>query len=64
MAECQRGRELLQGLQRSDFLPAYDEDGVRVGIIYYYSIIIITIINITIIIIIAISITRNRRFTS
>ena len=32
MAYCQRGRELLQDLQRSDFLPAFDEDGARVGI--------------------------------
>lgn len=27
---CQRGRELLSDLQRSDFLPPYDDDGVRV----------------------------------
>ena len=33
MTYCQRGRELLQDLQRSDFLPAFDEDGARVGII-------------------------------
>lgn len=26
---CQRGRELLSDLQRSDFLPAYDDEGVR-----------------------------------
>lgn len=29
MAYCQRGRELLNDLQRSDFLPAYDDEGVR-----------------------------------
>ena len=26
---CQRGRELLSDLQRSDFLPIYDDEGVR-----------------------------------
>jgi hypothetical protein len=26
---CLRGRELLLDLQRSDFLPAWDEEGVR-----------------------------------
>jgi len=30
MTFCQRGRELLSDLQRSDFLPPYDDDGVRV----------------------------------
>ena len=29
MAYCMKGRELLLDLQRSDWLPAYDEDGVR-----------------------------------
>jgi len=29
MAYCQKGRELILDLQRSDWLPAYDEDGVR-----------------------------------
>ena len=29
MNYCQKGRELLLDLKRSDFLPAYDEDGVR-----------------------------------
>ena len=29
MTYCQRGRELLSDLQRSDFLPQYDEEGVR-----------------------------------
>ncbi len=29
MTFCQRGRELMLDLQRSDWLPAYDEDGVR-----------------------------------
>lgn len=33
MAYCQRGRELLSDLQRSDFLPAYDDEGVRQVII-------------------------------
>ena len=30
MTFCQKGRELLLDLQRSDWLPAYDEDGVRI----------------------------------
>jgi hypothetical protein len=29
MAYCLKGRELMLDLQRSDWLPAYDEDGVR-----------------------------------
>jgi len=29
MTYCQKGRELMLDLQRSDWLPAYDEDGVR-----------------------------------
>jgi GINS complex subunit 1 len=29
MTYCQKGRELILDLQRSDWLPAYDEDGVR-----------------------------------
>lgn len=29
MAFCMKGRELLLDLQRSDWLPAYDEDGIR-----------------------------------
>jgi hypothetical protein len=52
MAYCQRGRELLQDLQRSDFLPAFDEDGARVGIDHaiLISLSVITIITIIIII--------------
>lgn len=30
MTYCQRGRELLSDLQRSGFLPMYDDDGIRV----------------------------------
>jgi len=30
MTYCQKGRELLLDLSRSDWLPAYDEEGVRV----------------------------------
>ena len=29
MNYCQKGRELLMDLKRSDFLPAYDDEGVR-----------------------------------
>lgn len=29
MNHCSRGRELLLDLQRSDFLPPWDEDGLR-----------------------------------
>ena len=29
MNYCLRGRELLQDIQRSEFLPPWDEDGVR-----------------------------------
>eukprot|EP00605_Chrysophyceae_sp_TOSAG23-4_P000809 GSChrysophyteH1.ASY1.ANO1.899.1 assembled CDS len=29
MAYCTKGKELLLDLQRSDWLPAYDEDGIR-----------------------------------
>ncbi len=32
MTFCQRGKELLLDLNRSDFIPAYDDDGVRVVI--------------------------------
>jgi len=51
MTYCQRGRELLQDLQRSDFLPAFDEDGARVGNYYYLNIIYLIIMIIIIIII-------------
>ena len=52
MAYCQRGRELLQDLQRSDFLPAFDEDGARVGIDHVNIYLIIIIITIIIIIVV------------
>lgn len=29
MNHCQKGRELLMDLKRSDFLPAYDDEGIR-----------------------------------
>ena len=29
MNYCQKGRELLMDLKRSDFLPAYDDEGIR-----------------------------------
>lgn len=30
MNYCQKGKELLMDLKRSDFLPAYDDEGVRI----------------------------------
>jgi GINS complex subunit 1 len=30
MNHCQKGRELLMDLKRSDFLPAYDDEGIRI----------------------------------
>lgn len=30
MQHCVKGREMLKGLQRAEFLPPWDEDGIRV----------------------------------